>query len=115
MSILVWWVVAGLVIAAAAFALSRGEARIRALQKTGTSATALVLDAEQTGSWVGNNPVMKIVLEVNMNGNAPVTVTVSRTVPVSAAAAIQPGAIVKVRLDPKRPHRLVFDEPWSKV
>lgn len=77
--------------------------------------TATVLSAVQTSSWVANNPVMEMTLEVQIDGQPKYTVQSLEAIPVSASARIYQGSVLRVRVDPKDPQKFVFDEPWAQV
>lgn len=71
----------------------RGNAR---LLRTGPFAVATVLHVEQTGTYLNNNPEMRITLSVQCEGSDPFQATTSCVVPLSQVPDIEPGRQVRV-------------------
>lgn len=84
------------------------------LRKDGVAGAGRVLSATQTGSWVNNNPVVELQLEVRSPDASGYQVTLRSMIPQVNLAAIQPGAVLKVKIDRKDPGRVVLDEAWAR-
>ncbi len=110
------WVLVGVVLAifigVIVYSQSGADADAR-LRSSGVSASGEVVRAEQTGSWVNNNPVIEMELDVRMDG-ARYRTSLRTMVPQVHLASIQPGAWLQLRVDPDDRKRVVIDEPWSR-
>lgn len=87
----------------------------RELLAHGIPGVATVVSAKETGGWVANQPVLALVLKIKQDQQPEREQKVEEVIPVTAAALFQPGAVMRVRIDPKNPERFVFDEPWTKT
>ena len=72
----------------------------RALLANGQPAQATVLNIRDTGTTINNNPVVRLVLEVQPPGGAPFQAETERLIPRLQVPQVQPGAVVAVRYDP---------------
>ncbi len=108
------WLVAGLVLAGLVVWVVVGEGRHARLRATGLAASARVVAARQTGTWVNNNPEVALDLEVSVPGRAPYAATLKAVVPQLNLVAVQPGATLAVRVAPDDAGRLALDEPWAR-
>lgn len=108
-----WWVLP--VVALVGFVIYEGVLQNRddTLLRDGTPAIGHVVSAAQTGSWVNNNPVVELVMEVDAAGG-PYRATLKTMIPQINLAAVQPGSRLKVRIDAGDPQHLVIDEPWAR-
>ncbi|MCB1905927.1 MAG: hypothetical protein KDH15_01035 [Rhodocyclaceae bacterium] len=110
------WLLVGVVIAllvgAIVFGQLGGDGDSR-LRRDGVAASGRVVEARQTGSWVNNNPVVELSLDVDSGGKR-YRAALSTMVPQVNLAAVQPGATLRLRVDPKDPQHLVLDEPWAR-
>ena len=80
---------------------------------TGIASTATVAAVRQTGAQINFDPVLDIDLTVFRNG-VPMPATVRQPVPQVFLARLQPGASLKVKLDPNDPS-VVFIDWYSPV
>jgi hypothetical protein len=76
----------------------------------GVDATATITSARQTGAMMNFNPVVELQLLVMLNG-VPMPVTRQETVMQIHLARCQPGANLKVKVDPNDPSGLWID--WN--
>ncbi|MCB1930325.1 MAG: hypothetical protein KDH17_20110 [Rhodocyclaceae bacterium] len=83
------------------------------LRRDGVVASGRVIEARQTGSWVNNNPVVDLDLEVDRGGER-YRATLSTMVPQVNLAAVQPGAVLRLRVAPDDGSRIVLDESWAR-
>ncbi|MCB1887066.1 MAG: hypothetical protein KDH20_05645 [Rhodocyclaceae bacterium] len=110
------WILAGVVLAVFVGFLvysqlgADADARLRA---SGKAAIAEVVSADQSGSWVNNNPVLDLALDVSLEGER-YRATLRTMVPQVRLAMVQPGARLQLRVDPDDRGRVVIDEPWSR-
>ena len=72
----------------------------RALQKTGISAKAVILEAKDTGTTVNRNPKVELLLEVHPQEGSPYKVKTSPIVSRLQASLLQPGTSVEIMHDP---------------
>ncbi|MCM5680915.1 hypothetical protein M8A51_15420 [Schlegelella sp. S2-27] len=109
-----WWVAVALVVVlGVAFYSAHVGYRDEQLRRNGVAATARVVAIKQTGTWSGNNPEVELALEITRPGEPAYAHTLRRVVPVVNAPAVQPGAVIRLKIDPQRPDRIVIDEPWA--
>ncbi|MDD1774991.1 MAG: hypothetical protein LUQ24_05635 [Methanobacterium sp.] len=78
------------------------------LDENGINGTAEILDAEQTQTYVNNNPEIKFTLLVSIPGREPYKANYTTVVPYINLAQVQPGAKYYVLVDPKNPQNLKF-------
>ncbi len=88
--------------------------RQRQLQRTGLPAEATILEIRETG-WTVNNiyPVVKLKLEVRPPGGQPYQAEVQTLIGRLDVPQLQPGALVPVRYDPRKPSRVALAEAGS--
>jgi hypothetical protein len=72
------------------------------LAMTGIPTTARVMQMQQTGTMVNNNPQVMATLQVN-GPQGPYAVQTTAIVPIMNIAQFQPGAMVNVRVNPQNP------------
>lgn len=71
--------------------------------------TAQVLSVQTTGTMINQSYVLQISLRVQVQDRPPYDVTVSRRIHPVQMAAIQPGAVIPVRVDAADPNVVEFD------
>ena len=81
------------------------------LAMTGTRGHADILEMTQTGTYINNQPRVKMRLRIQAPGVVPFEVEDTVTVPLIALGALQPGRPLTVVLDPADPKEYVID--WS--
>ncbi|HLM25458.1 MAG TPA: hypothetical protein VK304_00660 [Thermoleophilaceae bacterium] len=104
----IWVVVAVFLIALFAFLGRRSQANER-LKQEGIPGTAQILEAEQTGMYVNNQPQVKLRLRVEAHGIAPYEVHKRVTVPLIAIGALGSGRPLTVAVDPTDRDRIAID------
>ena len=77
----------------------------------GVDATATITSARQTGAMMNFNPVVELQLLVMMPNGVPLPVTRQETVMQIHLARCQPGASLKVKVEPTNPNSLWID--WN--
>ena len=88
--------------------IARAASRARHLQRTGKRGTAVVLDVDDTGVTVNNNPRVRLKLRVQPEDGSEFEVETKKVV--SRLTIPQPGMLLAVRYDPENPKNLVFDD-----
>lgn len=91
-------VVAMLLTFGAPFLASQHNKRII---RTGKPAQAEIVSAENTGTYINRQPVVRFQLEVRPAGETPFTSETQRLIAYADIGRLQPGAIVAVRYDPQ--------------
>ena len=86
-----------------------GENVAREVRANGLPATATVLQIWETGVRVNDNPVVGFLLEVNAEGLEPYQAETKALISILAIPQIQPGAVLKVKYDPRDPQRVALD------
>jgi uncharacterized membrane protein YwaF len=77
--------------------------KMKNLLATGRQGQAVVLGLEDTGLMVNDNPRVKLLLEVHIEGYPPYQVQKTVVVPLIRLAQVQVGSVVPVVADPTRP------------
>lgn len=68
-----------------------------------------ILGVQQTGTYINNNPVADIMLEVHpANGQPPYQTTVRRMVSLFQISQFQQGAVLPIKIDPADPAKVVL-------
>ena len=86
-----------------------GENVARDIRANGLPATATVLQIWETGTRVNHNPVVGFLLEVHAEGLEPYRAETKALISILLIPQIQPGAVLKVKYDPKNPQRVALD------
>ena len=107
------WVVVALGLAALYLVMGRRAAKAEKLRTTGIPATATILQVEQTGMYVNEQPQMRFVLRVDAEGREPFEVEKTSVVPFVALGKLSSGQALPVYLDPEDPDDLVLD--WGTI
>jgi hypothetical protein len=76
---------------------------------TGLDATATVAAVRQSGGMVNFQPMVEIDLTVMAPGSPPYPATVSQVVQQVNLARLQPGATLRVKVDPANPGTIWID------
>ena len=98
----------GLVITVAAIAIPiyimrNNQKKMQNLVATGIQGEATILQLEDTGMRINDNPRIAVVLEVRLPGYPPYQVRKTMTVPMIRMSQVQVGAVVAVMADPTQP------------
>ncbi len=88
--------------------LNQQVANSNRILTTGVPATAKVLQLQDTGTTVNDNPMARILLEVQSQNQAPYQALVQMIVPRLKLAQVQPGMTVTVRVDPTDPSKVAL-------
>ncbi len=86
--------------------LNRQFAASQAVLLNGVPATAKVLQLNDTGTTVNDNPMARLLLEVQMQNQAPYQAQVQMLIPRLKLGQIQPGMTVMVKVDPADPSKV---------
>jgi hypothetical protein len=81
------------------------------LANTGVRGRAHVLEMNQTGTYINNQPRVKMRLRIEAPGVTPFETEDTVTVPLIALGSLQTGRPLTVALDPADPQKFVID--WS--
>lgn len=76
---------------------------------TGIDATATVTATRDGGGMINLEPIVEIELTVMPDGRPPYPVTLRQPVPSVQLAMLQPGATVKVKIDPEDASQVWLD------
>ena len=91
--------------------MAQASAAATQAMTNGVDATATITAARQTGAMMNYNPVVELDLLVNMPSGIPMPVTRQETVMQIHLARCQPGANLKVKVEPNNPNSLWID--WN--
>lgn len=79
------------------------------LRAKGIPAEATILQVSDTGSSVNDNPVARLLLQVEAPGLTPYKVTTTSLIPRLQVGILQPGQRVRVKIDPANQQRVALD------
>jgi uncharacterized protein HemY len=89
--------------------LSKAGQATQQLLMTGVPATATVLQLEDGGMRVNDNPMVNVMLQVNSTQFGTYQAVVQSIVPMIKLAQVQPGQSVNVKVDPSNPQRVALE------
>jgi hypothetical protein len=89
--------------------LSKVGQATQQLLMTGVPATATVLQLEDGGMRVNDNPMVNVMLQVNSTQFGTYQAVVQSIVPMIKLAQVQPGQTVNVKVDPSNPQRVALE------
>ena len=89
--------------------LSKAGQATQQLLLTGIPATANVLQLEDGGMRVNDNPMVNVMLEVNSSQFGTYQTVVRSIVPLIKLAQVQPGQTVNVKIDPNNPQSVALE------
>lgn len=79
------------------------------IAQTGVPGQGRILNVHQTGTYINNNPVADILLEVHpANGQPPYQTSVRRIVSLFQISQFQQGAVLPIKIDPADPTKVVL-------
>jgi hypothetical protein len=94
-------------------ALLGGGAAERRIRKSGRPARAIILAVgENSGGGVvtiNNQPYLNLVVRVEDGVSSPYEANFDAIIPRASLPQMQPGAVVKVKVDPQDPRKVVLD------
>jgi hypothetical protein len=105
-----FWVGLSLVMAFWSYRMNRRAVLIDKMRSTGLRGSARILEMTQTGSYVNDQPRVKLKLRIDAPGVAPFEDEKTWTVPLVALGALSSGMLT-VYLKPEDTHDYVID--WS--
>jgi len=85
------------------WSLRKKKKKTEALMATGRKGEATILELEDTGTRVNDNPRVDVLLEVRIPGNSTYQIRKTITVPLVRLSQIQVGSVVAVLADPSQP------------
>jgi hypothetical protein len=91
--------------------MAQASAAATQAMTNGVDATATITSARQTGAMMNFNPVVELQLLIMMPNGVPMPVTRQETVMQIHLARCQPGANLKVKVEPANPNSLWID--WN--
>lgn len=77
-----------------------GSLSRRKVLKSGRAGTARIVSANNTGTYVNNQPLVRFVLEVQRDDGSPFQAETEKIVGMTQLAQFQPGAAINVHYDP---------------
>ncbi|MCB1915715.1 MAG: hypothetical protein KDG52_08370 [Rhodocyclaceae bacterium] len=108
-----WWVLALVIIVAVVVLGQRGSDRDARLRQEGMAASGRVLAARQTGEWVNNNPRVELHLAVAGTSSTNYEVRLLTVIPQIHLPAVQPGKVLRLKVEPDDLDHVVIDEDWA--
>lgn len=98
----------GLVITAAAIAIpiylmKQNQKKVQNLMATGIQGEATILQLEDTGMRINDDPRIAVTMEVRLPGYPPYQVRKTMNVPMICMSQVQVGLVVAVMADPTQP------------
>ena len=85
-----------------------GEGEARRIRRVGQAAEAVVLEIQDTGMTVNNDPIVAFRLEVRPPTGAPYEVNTRGLVGRLDVPRVQPGAVLPVAIDPADPQKVAL-------
>jgi hypothetical protein len=89
--------------------LNKASQATQQLLMTGVPATATILQLQDGGMRVNENPMVNVMLEINSAQFGKYQAVVQSIVPMIKLAQVQPGQMVNVKIDPSNPQRVALD------
>ena len=80
--------------------------RDRAFARAGIDAKGVILSAEQTGAYVNELPQIAFRIRVERGDRPPYEVEHRTVISLTSIAALQPGAILDIKVSPKDPDKI---------
>ena len=103
------WIVVALAVGGLFVFLGRRSQANERLKREGIPGTAQILEAEQTGMYVNNQPQVRLRLRVDARGLAPFELEKRVTVPLIALGTLTGGRPLAVAVDPEDRDRIAID------
>lgn len=88
--------------------LQKGAAEERRLLQTGTPAQGQILAAQQTGTYVNNNPQVQFTVLITPPGGQPYQAQLTKIVSLFEMSQYQVGAACQARIDPMNPQHVAI-------
>lgn len=85
------------------YLMRQNQKKVQDLMATGVPGEATILQLEDTGMRINDDPRVAIVLEVRIPGYPPYQVRKTVTLPLIRLSQVQVGSVVAVMADPTQP------------
>jgi hypothetical protein len=95
--------ITAIAIAIPIYLMRQNQKKVQNLMATGMQGEATILQLEDTGMRINDDPRVAIVLEVRIPGFAPYQVRKTVTLPLIRLSQVQVGSVVAVMADPTQP------------
>jgi hypothetical protein len=89
--------------------LGKANQATQQLLMTGVPATATILQLQDGGMRVNDNPMVNVMVEVNSAQFGKYQAVVQSIVPMIKLAQVQPGQMINVKIDPSNPQNVALD------
>ena len=89
--------------------LNKAGQATQQLLMTGVPATATVMQLQDGGMRVNDNPMVNVMLQIESAQFGSYQAVVQSIVPMIKLAQVQPGQMVNVKIDPSNPQRVALD------
>ena len=116
LSIVFGFGITGLVVWLVVVPIFKRSAEKSRLMQAGVHAEGTLVGAEQTGTFINNNPVVRLLLDVRMPGRPVYRVTVTETIDLVSLSQLTPGKELLLKVDPLHPEKVAIrgDKPrWG--
>lgn len=90
--------------------LGRQKKRVAYFAAHGIRGVATIINAETTGTELNDMPQVELQLEISISNRPPYTITNRSYWNLLSLSALQRGARLPVRVDPKNPKKIMFVE-----
>jgi hypothetical protein len=90
--------------------LTLQKKKVSYFQQNGLKGSAVILAAEETGTYVNNCPQVEMRLQISVPGRQPYDIVHKRCLSPLSLAQFQSGAAMPVLIDPKNPKKIMFIE-----
>ncbi len=87
----------------------------QSISKSGILAEGKIIKISDTGTTINNNPVVRLLVEVQSANQPPFQAETERLIPRLQVPQIQPGAVVKLKYDPDTKEVALVDEDDSQL
>jgi len=95
--------ITAIAIAIPIYIMRNNQKKLQNLAATGIQGEATILQLEDTGMRINDDPRVAVTLEVRLPGYAPYQVRKSVTIPMIRMSQVQVGAVIVVLADPSQP------------
>jgi hypothetical protein len=83
--------------------IRKNQKKAEELMATGKQGEATILELQDTGMLINNQPRVNMLLEVRIPGYSPYQIWKTVTIPLIRLSQVQVGAVVGVMADPEQP------------
>src|SRR5688500_6030750 len=89
--------------------LNKAGQATQQLLMTGVPATATIVQLQDGGMRVNDNPMVNVMLQINSAQFGNYQAVVQSIVPMIKLAQVQPGQTINVKIDPSNPQNVALD------